>query len=84
MHDAWCRLHGTEEHVTRHTSRVTHTSHITHHTSHVTRHTSHMTRHTSHVTRHTLIRPWNQLPKMKKIATAKKYLGGVRTLVIYQ
>jgi hypothetical protein len=30
-------LHGTEEHVTRHTS------HVTHHTSHVTRHTSHFT-----------------------------------------
>ena len=37
--------HGTEEHVTRHTSHVTHhTSHITHHTSHVTRHTSHVAR----------------------------------------
>jgi len=41
---AGCTLHGTEEHVTRHTS------HVTRHTSHVTRHTSHVTRHTSHVT----------------------------------
>ncbi len=33
--------HGTEEHVTRHTSHITHhTSHITHHTSHITHHTA--------------------------------------------
>ena len=50
--------HGTEEHVTRHTSHVTHvtrlTLHGTLHTSHIPHHTSHFTLHTSHVTRHTL------------------------------